>query len=341
MDRLKVALMGLGDGGRLVAEALLASSWCDLVAVASSQPSRIERFADTHPGIAAYDDFRSLIVENALDALFVALPPAVRPPYLAMAAERGLPVWMLTPPARSFEETLDIAARFERSACPIAVAAAWHGEPAATIRPANIGKLFLARGNVMVCLPEDLDWRGDSVRAGGGVLLDRGYGLLDVIVRAMGTPSTVYCAAAGVSRPQTRFPYDTEDTAALICRFMGGGIATISACWTSGPACWRLALHGTRGSVHIDEQRVTLQDRAGVDQGPPLPRPENPFAAQIDGFLQGLRSNPRLLATGLRSHLPTMATMQAAYLSARTGEAESPGSILRLHAIQETMPSLV
>ena len=37
--------------------------------------------------------------------------------------------------------------------------------------------------------------------------------------------------------------------------------------------------------------------------------------------------------------IETMATVQAAYLSARTGEPESPGEILGLHAIDEPQPA--
>ena len=89
MASLKVGLIGLGSGGRLLADALLTSSWCELVAVASRQAIRIEPFKEKHPEIATYNDFRSLIVSNPLDALFVAIPPFLRGKYLALAAERS------------------------------------------------------------------------------------------------------------------------------------------------------------------------------------------------------------------------------------------------------------
>ena len=51
--------------------------------------------------------------------------------------------------------------------------------------------------------------------------------MIDTLVQIMGLPSNVYARIAGVSRPGTRFPYDTEDTAALLCQFAGGGIASL------------------------------------------------------------------------------------------------------------------
>jgi predicted dehydrogenase len=338
MASLKVGLMGLGAGGRRVADALMTSSWCELVAVASQQTRRIEEFTEAHPGIAAFDDFRSLIVSNPLDALFVAVPPFLRVKYLALAAERSLPVWMLTPAARRLDEALEILGKFESAGCPIVVSRDWGIEPALQAEALSLdraGTFFLARGHVMLCLPEDLDWRGDSHRAAGGVLLYQGYRLIDTLVQAMGTPTTVYAVAAGVSRPGGRFPYDTEDTAAIVCQFPGGGAGVISACWTAGPPQMFLHLQGAQQSIQIDADQVVVRDRSGQEEISRQDRPANPLQCQIEEFLSSLCSSPRRMEATLRRHLPTMGVIQAAYLSARTGQPESPGALFEMHHIEE------
>lgn len=330
--------MGLGGGGRQVADALLASSWCELVAVASRKSKRIEAFTNEHPGIAVYDDFRSLIVENQLDALFVAVPPFLRGKYLSLAAERELAVWMLTPPARRFDEALTLAEQFERAGRPLVVWRRWGIEPALlpeAIELPRLSRLFFARGNVMTCREEDLDWRGDSVRAGGGVLLDSGYELLDMLVLLAGVPATVYAVAKGVSRPGTRFPYDTEDTAVVVCQFASGMVAVISACWTSGPPRWELDVHGSGGSLHLGPDEVVCRDRAGKKEYVRQARSASAAAPSIEEFLIGLRSNPGKLRSTMREHLRTMAVIQAAYLSARTGQPESPSRIFEMHQVDE------
>ncbi|HOB73277.1 MAG TPA: Gfo/Idh/MocA family oxidoreductase [Phycisphaerae bacterium] len=337
MDPLKVGLIGLGHCGILAAEALLASSWCRLTAVGSHRPYRLQRFAESHPGIAAYDDFRSLIVNNPLDALFIAAPPFVRPAYLAMAAERGLPVWMVTPAARTLDEAMELLDMFDAAGVPLVVYRAYGLDPALqedSIGPEATGRLFLARGHTFACIPEDLDWRGDSERAGGGVLLDRAYGLIDLVVLTMGMPGSVYAAAAGVSRPGTRFPYDTEDTASLICQFAGGAIAQITACWTAGPEQAELNLYGLKTCVRIDERTVSVRDRAGTTELHQQDRPANPLAPQIEDFLTTLRTAPKRVRSNLQDHLATMAVLEAAYLSIRTGQPESPGPILDMHQRQ-------
>lgn len=334
MEPLKVGLLGLGPGGRRVADALLASAWCRLVAVASQRPHRLETFSQQHPDITAYNDFRLLIVNTPLDALFVAVPPFARPHYLALAAEKGLPVWMLTPAARQLDEAIEIMEKFEARGLPLAIARGFGIEAALhddTLGPETTGRVFLARAHALVCMPEDLDWRGDSERAGGGVLLDRAYTAMDIIVQTMGMPGSVYTAAAGVSRPGGRFPYDTEDTAAVTLQFTGGGIAQVTACWTVGPEENTIDLYGTSGSVHIDDRCVVVRDRSGTRELLRQERTPNLLSPQIEDFLSALRTSPRRIRSTLRQHLPTMAVLEAAYLSARTRQPESPGPILDMH----------
>lgn len=339
MEPLKVGLMGLGRGGRQLAGALLASSWCKLVAVSSVQSKRIEHFQEQHPGIAVHNDFRSLIVSSPLDALFVAVPPFLRTTYLPMAAEKKIPVFTLLPAARRFDEALAFIEPFEAAGCPIVVSRAWGIEPAMHPDALGIeqaGKFFLARASVTLCLEDNFDWRGDSQRAGGGVLLYGAYDLIDVLVQAMGMPSTVYAACAAISRPGTHFPYDTEDTAAVVCRYTNGAVATINASWTTGPSDWSIDLYGTTGSVHVNSVATYLRDRTGEQELARHDRAVNPLSTQVEEFLSTLRSNPRNLQGTLRQHLPVVATIQAAYLSARTGQPESPGTLFEMHRVKET-----
>ncbi len=334
--------MGLGRGGRTLADALLGSSWCKLVAVASVHSQRIEHFQNEHPGIAIHNDFRSLIVSSPLDALFVAVPPYLRSNYLPLAAERHIPVFMLTPAARRFDEALALVEPFEEAKCPIVVSQSWGVEPALhadVLGIAQAGKFFLARGSATVNLEDDFDWRGDSRRAGGGALLYQAYGLMDVLVQIMGLPSTVYAAMSAISRPGTRFPYDTEDTAALTCRYASGALASLSTCWTTGPADWSIELFGTGGSLRIDTQSALMRDRTGEHELARQARSVNPLAAQVNEFLSTICSNPRNLRGTLRQQLGTVATIESAYLSARTGQPESPGTIFKMHNVKEAVPS--
>jgi myo-inositol 2-dehydrogenase / D-chiro-inositol 1-dehydrogenase len=336
MAQMKVGLLGLGRGGQQLADALLRSSWAQLVAVASAKPERLTAFHENHRGIATYNDFRSLIVGQTLDALFVALPPHQRPRYLALAAERKLPVWMLPPPARSLEELAEVVRRFDEAACPIVLARSWGHESSLRADSELVqraGPVYLASGQVSTYWSGELDWRGDRQSAGGGVLLDRGYGLLDTALQVLGMPAKVF-AALGRGPLPARSPYDTEDTAALTALYPGGGVLSLTASRVCGPETWSLHLHGATGSLEIGRERVVTRDRAGGAVIAEEARPAQPLLQEVDEFLSRLQSSPRTLRSKLSEHLSTMAVVQAAYLSARTGQPESPQALLDMQGLR-------
>jgi predicted dehydrogenase len=338
---MKVGLVGLGRGGLRLAEALLTSSWCELVAVADSEPQRIAAFAETHPKLTAHRDFRSLVVSTPLDALFLAVPPFMRGNMLTLCVERRLPVWILTPAGRSFEETHQWAERFESVNCPCVIAREWGIEPALDpehIDLDSIGRLFFARGHTSLCLDQDLGWRSDSHRAGGGVILYRAYPLIDMLIQAAGLPKVIYVNVADSASTPGRLASDTESTAALTMQFSGASAAVITASWATGPTEWSLTLYGAAGSVHIDETNVTTRDRTGDDQRPAYPRSKHPLLPAVEEFIRSLRSGARVQST-LREHLNTMAVIEAAYLSLRTGQPESPNQIFRLHRVTPSASS--
>ncbi len=336
MAKMKVGLIGLGRGGWRIAGTLLDSTWCDLVAVGSVDRTRVEAFTDAHPTITGYNDFRSLIVENPLDALFVATPPYQRSRYLPLAAERRIPVWMLSPAARTFEEAIEWSTLFEKADCPIVVSRGWGIEPELqgdAIGLEHLGDLFFAQGRITVHKQENLEWRGDMERAGGGVLLYRAYPLVDMLVQVMGLPATVFARSANISRPGTRFPYDTEDTAAMIGHYTDGAIAVVSGSWTTGPDHESLDIFGQEGSLCITPEALVVRDRASGQTRQELARTGDPLALQIEEFLRTLAAGAPWLNGTLQQHLSTVALIHTAYLSACTGQPESTRTLFEMHNI--------
>jgi predicted dehydrogenase len=115
-------------------------------------------------------------------------------------------------------------------------------------------------------------------------MLDRGYPLLDIMVQLLGLPASVYAAMTGTSRPGTRFPYDTEDTAGAICRYSDGCVAVLCASWSTGPAGWSIDLHGVGGSLAMDSRGLCALDRLGAPRGERIESAANPLQQQIDDF---------------------------------------------------------
>lgn len=326
---LQVGLIGLTGGAAPILDALLAEPGVHVAAVGDRDPEAAARCAESI-GAEAYSDYRSLIVERRLDALFVAAPHFVTHGYLKLAAAQATPVWKQTPLARRFDEALMLTRTFERAipgGCPLVVARPWPAEPAmeqAGKRLADLGRPFLVEARVFVSRPDDLNWRGDSERAGAGVFLHEAYGAIDAVVHWLGPPAEVYAAMSRASRPQTRYPYDTEDTAVAAFKYADGALASFTCCWTCGPPTSHLTIWATGGTIRIDPMKVTVLNRAGEPICTPFDRAPNPYTHPIRAFLDGLNGDRKRMSSLARDHLWTMAVIETAYLSSRTGEPGSP-----------------
>ena len=87
-------------------------------------------------------------------------------------------------------------------------------------------------------------WRGDSLRAGGGILLNGAYQQVDMLVHLMGMPIFVDAQCCTAVAPGKACNYDTEDAAQLAMRFTGERIASLTASLTASEPFWKVTLIG-------------------------------------------------------------------------------------------------
>jgi len=173
-------------------------------------------------------------------------------------------------------------------------------------------------------------WRGDSERAGGGVLLNDAYGELDMLVDLLGIPQHVGAWCGYAAKPGAPRPYDTEDTSILSMQFGQGRIAGVCAHRRARDELRRLTLFGAEGDVEVLPDRLVVTDRGTGERETLEVQSDNRFAAEISAlanwhFQRAANPDRKHSSTGA-DHLATMAVVQAAYLSARTGSPESPDS---------------
>ncbi|MFQ6048293.1 MAG: Gfo/Idh/MocA family protein [Phycisphaerae bacterium] len=332
MQPFRASLMGLAEAGRQVLEALLASPEIELVAVADRNAELLAGVLNEHR-LAGYDDYRSLVVEPRADVVFVTTPPYAANEHIKLAAGRGLHVWRLAPVARSFEQASALVQAFQRAGTILRIGTRWRLAPAYTTlmtRRHELGNVFLARVAMITALPHELGWRGDSARAGGGVLLNHAFEAVDAVLWFLGLPDDVVATCSYVARAQNTQSYDTEDTAVVLLRYARAS-AVITASWLSGPAEQSFKLYGSQGSATIQSGELVLHDAGGATQVISPTLPANPFQAEVQAMVRAVSTGQPPEPATIRQQLQTVAVIEAAYLSARTGQPESPAALLRLH----------
>jgi predicted dehydrogenase len=316
--------LGSSGPGLELLEALRADPKVELAAVSEASQRLAERGrADSIE--SHYDDHRQLIVESAstgIEAVFMALPAFEAEEYLPVAAGRGLAVFVVPPFSRTFDTTVELAGRFSAKRCPIVVARTWAVESPALAGSQVVeqaGHIFAADGRVSEPTVDVQGWRGDSHRAGGGVLLHGGYEMVDAIVTLMGVPDAVFCATSAAAGPKQVRTYDTEDAAAATFRYADSRVATLACRRAETEPVWGLTLLGTQATLSVTR---------------PAKAPSNRFGPSVSLFLQALASQASPVPSQITEHLGTMATISAAYLSVRTGQVESPHKFLELAAVE-------
>jgi predicted dehydrogenase len=113
-------------------------------------------------------------------------------------------------------------------------------------------------------------WRGTWALDGGGVLMNQGIHLIDLLVWFMGDPVAIQAVAETRQRA-----IEVEDVAAAVLSFAGGAQATIAATTTAGRGFpHRLELYGTEGGIQIEGEQVVrwgLADPSGAPAAPHTP----------------------------------------------------------------------
>lgn len=332
LDRpLRAVLLGLAGVGADFLAAIVDNDQFNLIAVADSDAELVRRAQD-RCDVAGFEDYRSVIVESArggLDVAFVALEPFRSCEIIQFAATRGIAVFHAAPFARSLREARHMIARFTAAGSALSVCRAWWWDPAySRLHSLSewIGRVHAATAVVRI---NELrkGWRGDSVKAGGGVLLNGAYEQIDMLTAVFGVPEEVYAhcilaQGAGGSRN-----HDTEDVACAVLRYAHDRTAALTVSNGLGEAGWRVTLDGADGSVCVTPGKLTLTARGAM----PLifaSRARPPVAPAIQVFAESALAGERSARSNAADHLGTLAVIEAAYLSTKTRCPEPPGQFL-------------
>jgi len=323
-----------------------ASQYFDIVAVAEKETDLAQQTARQY-GCAAFDDYRQLLTQNDLDCLLVAAAMHGCHQHLRSAIKKRFNIFKRTPLARNFEEASELVRLAHAEHAKIAVAVPLRfSEGLRHLRSVIDNGPIEQISLVTVCCDyrtEHLSpWHLDPALAGGGVLLHESYQIIDSLLRTFGLPEQVYSLLTNTAADRLQRHALTEDCAAVAMRFASDLCLNLVATRAAGP-------HAITESISclskdmllvLGADKMTIQDRAGrklkqkrfsYDDGAATKQALEQFALSILDPQQ----NP--LACSAKEQLQTMAVIEAAYLSSRTGMPEQPRRIL---ALEQTEPTL-
>lgn len=231
MERLRVGILGCGAVAGFHAGRLATLDGVQIVGLADPSPQSIERLRQrvSLDGVPAFAAPADLYQAVEVDAVVIATPHTLHHPMIMEALERGLHVLCEKPLAVSPEEAQDIAAAAAASGRTVTVGYQRHFDPGYVyIRDViDRGELGELRTVSITCGQRWNDhtqsgWRQIPELSGGGMLMDTGSHIVDVLCWLVGKPFLeVHARVENRGRPVD------IDTTAMIA-FEGGAHAQLT-----------------------------------------------------------------------------------------------------------------
>jgi predicted dehydrogenase len=255
----------------------------------------------------------------------IVLPHHLYPEAVEAAAEAGLHILKEKPFARDLADARRMAAVLQRTNRVYMTAAQNAFSPAqqqarTLVRQGAIGTIYLAEGTILYSWNPDGQnwrWRGRRALSGGTAILDAGWHILESVSAMKGRPQRVYATTGSMSACPGG-DYDTDDKGVLVLEYADGSIASIVTCHVALPRRFEVLLHGTRGNLEVQPDRLVQYDRRITIQVSDLPAPADLRAAQLDHFLACVLHGEEPLC-GLQRSLELQMIVEAAYRSASEG----------------------
>jgi len=335
---LTAGILGLNGHGRLLLEAAQASGAYEVRAVADVDPQRAEKTAAEFK-CQAHTDYRQLIVQNQLDCLLVAADIHVCDEYIKTAIKKKFNVLKLAPPARNYEEALELVqmAEYEKVSFAIANPARYtssYSQAHELISQGRVEQPFLVTAYRSISDPSRPSWRADPKLAGGGVLLHDCHQTIDQILWNFSTPQQVYALNTNHAPDKQQRLYLTEDTAVVSMKFtqdLTGNVIATRHGNVGTDETW-LKIYGKEALLTVTDRRVTLRVAGQDEQNWDFDdAPGQVMERLVAGFAQSVKApeTHKLISSGAEN-LRNMAVFESVYLSARTGFPEEPARILQI-----------
>jgi len=328
MDTLRTGIIGLGGDGITLLSQLFDNENYSVQALADTDKELAQEYALQHDA-RPYDDYRLLIVQEKLDVLFLMVPTYQCGECIPLAAKAGLHVFKQSPLARTLPEACQWLEILEKADLNFHIGGPGRFAPGyllahKKLQEQQIGRVYLIQAEGFWNYPEDMGWRGDPVLAGGGVLIDKGYHLVDQILWNLTLPESLYSTNSNFCQKQTLPPYRTEDTVALSMNFPDGAMGHLLCGWTNGPASEKLIMYGTAGRMRATADSLQIYDVEGKKVFDETFEVDHPWliAQQARHFADSLFDPEIKPISTAREHLANVAVIESAYLSARTRQPE-------------------
>ncbi len=249
MNKLKVGIAGFGVVGRRRKDCVDRHPGMKIVAVCDRSFTEEGALPD---GVRHYMDYKRLLTEN-LDVLIVCLTNDIAAEVTIAGLESGMHVFCEKPPGRNVEDirrVIECESKHQDLRLMYGFNHRYHEsiqDALKVLESGKFGRIINMRGiygKAKLITFNQPDWRSKREIAGGGVLLDQGIHMVDLMRLFAGEFDEVYSFISN-----SHWGYEVEDNAYALMRTKDGVIATLNSSATQWRHRFHLDINLEKGSL--------------------------------------------------------------------------------------------
>src|SRR5438876_6572552 len=295
MKQLGWGLIGCGDiAQKRVAPAIRDSASSQLIAVNRAQSELAASFAKQFGARRWYLDWKKLLHDEEIDAVYIATPVHLHAEQAIAAAEAGKHVLCEKPMAMNVRECDQMIEACRSNKVKLGIAYYRHFYPVverikAIIKSGEIGTSVLAQINAFEQFNPAADhprsWLLRKELAGGGPMFDFGCHRIEVLTNIFGP-----IADAKAMTTNVVFNREVEDTATALFRFERGVCGVLSVSQAAAEPKDSLQIFGSLGSIRVsivNEGKIRVIGKLG-ERYEAHPPDANLHAPLIEDFVKAV-----------------------------------------------------
>jgi predicted dehydrogenase len=295
---LRWGLIGAGDIARKrIAPALRDLPNCEFVSVSRADSTRAEEFAKEFGAKKWFADWRELVKDDEIDAVYIATPVYLHVSQAIAAANAGKHVLCEKPMALNVKECDEMLAACKANNVKLGIAYYRRFYPVIErikqlITSGKLGKIAVVQINAFEYFEHSEEnsrrWLIEKAKSGGGPLIDFGCHRLEVLTHLFGDIQRTERIVSN-----SVFGREVEDTATVLMQFANGTNATLTVTHAAIEPQDTLDIYGTKGSIHVANlNKGGLTLRIGNEETIELHPPHsNIHLPLIEDFTESILNN--------------------------------------------------
>lgn len=325
---LKVGIAGYGVVGKRRRQFIDQHPKLKTVAVSDAA---FKKGGIMDDGVHFYPDCRQLVAQADLDVLFVCLPNYLAPEITILGLQNNLHVFCEKPPGRDLSDVARVRA-CEKKHPGLKLKYGFNHRYHDSVRDAlklvqgkTLGKVLNLNGvyGKSKIIPFAGGWRAQRKFAGGGILLDQGIHMVDLMRLFAGDFNEVHSFVSNAF-----WNHDVEDNAYALMRAEGGAVALLHSSATSWRHRFRLDITLERGTITLEgilsgsksygAETITVATATENDAGDPQERTtrynqDNSWRDEIFDFAECVLKNKPVWSGTSAEALKTMELIAKIY----------------------------